>query len=310
MALIQDVLLRVARRTNARDLVRLFLDLIAHRLRRRLHIKIPVEPADLLLAQVVLRHTQHMSHTVSRHQITRRIRHDQILRQHIRRYRPLQIPVVVNLLEGRSTIPKVIQHLIVVGIILLHLDRDLVVHIVLYTLRLGLLFRSNIPSNHRPGRPTCRKHFLVSLRLKLCYGLVKKRVNDTSRTVKRFRPFLIREAKQRKPLLIRLLPIITPRVVVLNQPTEILTDLRQISLIQHRRDVVPKTKRGYIQGLDVPAKDHRRPAILVRLNSHIPIRRKIPLAVIRKSNLGSRTFVHRHRVVRKGLSNSRIRYGH
>ena len=133
-------------------------------------------------------------------------------------------------------------------------------------------------------------------------------MHDTSRTVKRLRALLIDEAKQRKPLLIRLLPILTARIVILNQPTKILTDLRQISVFQNSSEIVAKPNGRYIQRLDVPAKDHRGPTILVRLNGYVPACfRKIVLGDI---DLHPRTTVHRHRVVRKGLRDSRVRCGH
>ena len=308
VALIKRVILRIPRGFHARDLVRLLLDLIALRLRRRLHVQIPVETCHLLLAKVVLRHPQNVRHTLRRHQIPRRVRDDQILRQDVWRHSPLQVPVIVDLLERRSAIPKVIQHLVVVGIILLHLDRDLIVHVILYALGLRLLLRRGIPSNLRPNRTARRQHFLVSLRLKLRHRLIEKRMNDTSRTVKRFCAFLIRKAKERKPLLIRLFPVIPARIIILNQPTKFLTDLSQISVRQNRSQIVAKPNRRYVQRLDVPAKNNRRPAILIRRNAYLSILRGSIL--LRKIDLHSRTLVHRDRIVRKGLRNSRVRCGH
>jgi len=49
------------------------------------------------------------------------------------------------------------------------------------------------------------------LSLKLRYSLVEKGMSDTSRTVKRLCAVLIRKPKERKPLLIRLLPILAGR---------------------------------------------------------------------------------------------------
>ena len=180
-------------------------------------VDVTVEASHLQLLDLVRRLPHHMGDALGVIDIRRPIRHNNIFSRQEDSNLPPHCRVVVDLLKSRASQAKRVQHPLMLGTILNHLVGQLVVHVILDTLRslfLHLIHGTHdLSLNRTSSRESLRDHF----RLETHSSFRQQGGVDTTRTRPRLGALLILHAKDFQAFDKRIHPIFAAVNVSVNK---------------------------------------------------------------------------------------------
>ena len=189
---------------------------------------------------LVSRLAHHVSHALCRLQTRRTVWNDDIFRRHIYRCLAVQLDIHVHFLERVTGKAQAPQHALVLGTVLDHHFRQLIVHVITNTLSCFLDLRGLFADDLCLDRTRCgeRLHHGLGLELHNCFS--QDGVVHTTRAIPRFSPVFHLHAEQLKAIDICLNPLFATSNVSLILTDQLTRQFEQLAFFHCLSEVLVK----------------------------------------------------------------------